>query len=247
MKLIITGSTGFVATEVIRQALSNPAVTSIVALGRRAAAVPQNAGPCADTSKFKPVVCDDFENYSDSVKRELSGADACIWLLAVTPSKTWTMPWEDVRKICFDYTVKGIETIAQLPRDSGSKPLRFIYTSGAKAQRDQSQKPWILGNYSLMRGETETHVLEFAKSSNGAVEACVAKPGIIDAPGRTGFVTRAVGSVGRAIISLPILDVGEIAATLLQQAINGIEKETLLNDDLVRIGQKVLAAEKVGQ
>lgn len=72
-------------------------------------------------------------------------------LIAVTPSKVKTMAWEDARKICLNYTVKGIETMAQLPRNSASKPLRFIYTSGAKAQRDQNQKPWILGDYTLMR------------------------------------------------------------------------------------------------
>ncbi|KFY36807.1 hypothetical protein V495_07585 [Pseudogymnoascus sp. VKM F-4514 (FW-929)] len=241
MKIIVAGATGFVATEVIRQALSNPAITSIAALGRRATPVPNNAGPDADVAKLKSVVCDNFESYTESVKKDLAEADACIWLIAVTPSKLRTMPFEDARKICLDYTVRGIETISQLPRDSASKPLRFIYTSGAKAQRDQSQKAWILGDYGLMRGETESRVLEFAKNSNGAVEACVAKPGIIDAPGRTGLVMSVVGSIGRAIIGLPILDVSEIAATLLQQAINGIEKETLLNDDLVRIGQTVLA------
>lgn len=73
-------------------------------------------------------------------------------LLAVTPSKSKTMPWEEVRKICYDYTVKGLETIAQLPRDiSAGKPLRFIYTSGAMSERDQSNKPWLLGDYCLMR------------------------------------------------------------------------------------------------
>jgi hypothetical protein len=61
------------------------------------------------------------------------------------------MPFEDVRKICLDYTLKGMETMAQLPRGSASKPLRFIYTSGFGAQRDQSQKPWINGDYTLMR------------------------------------------------------------------------------------------------
>ncbi|OBT63707.1 hypothetical protein VE03_06186 [Pseudogymnoascus sp. 23342-1-I1] len=245
MKIIVAGSTSFVGREVIRQALSIPTITSIVALGRRTIAVPQNAGPSADTSKLNPVVCDDFENYSESVKKELSGADACIWLIAVTPSKVKTMP--SARKVCLDYTVKGIETIAQLPRGSGSKPLRFIYISGDKAQRDQTQKPWVLGDYSLMRGETESRVLDFAKNSNGAVEACVAKAGIIDAPGRTGLVMRTVGSIGRAIIGLPILDVSDMAAALLQQAVNGIEQETFFTADLVRIGQKALAAENIEQ
>ena len=84
MKIIVAGSTGFVATEVIRQALSIPAITSVVALARRTTAVPQNAGPSADASKLKSVVCDDFENYTETVKKELVGADACIWYIILT-------------------------------------------------------------------------------------------------------------------------------------------------------------------
>jgi hypothetical protein len=79
MKLIIAGSTGFIATEVIRQALSNSSVSSIVGLARRETAVPQNVGLGVDKAKFKSVICDDFENYSENVKQELAGADACIW------------------------------------------------------------------------------------------------------------------------------------------------------------------------
>ena len=45
----------------------------------------------------------------------------------------------------------GLENIAQLPRDSAGKPFRFIYTSGAKSERDPSKKPWVLGDYCLMR------------------------------------------------------------------------------------------------
>jgi hypothetical protein len=180
----------------------------------------------------------------------------------VTPSKLKTMPFEEARKTCLDYTVTGLKTISQLPRGSASKPLRFIYTSGSKAVRDESQKPWILGDYSLMRvrlfstclptqitdnqlqGETESRVLDFAKESNGAVEACITKPGLIGAPGRTGFLMSVVATVGRTLIGLPKVEVSEIAATLLEQVVKGIEKETLLNDDLIRIGQKALAAEK---
>lgn len=79
MKLIVVGSTGFVATEVIRQTLSNPAITSIVGVGRRKVPVPENTWPDADPAKFKSIVMDDWENYSESVKKELSNADACIW------------------------------------------------------------------------------------------------------------------------------------------------------------------------
>jgi len=241
MKLIVAGSTGFVATELIRQALSNSAVTSIVALARRVTAVPQNAGPGADAEKLKSVVCSDFGNYPDSVKRELAGADACIWLIAVTPSQLKKMPWEEARKICLDYTLTGLETIAQLPRGSAGKSLHFLYISGANSERDPSKKPWVLGDYCLMRGEAESRILDYAKESKGAVEACVAKPGLIGAPGRTGLLMQAVQTVGRSIIGLPKVDVSEIAATLLDQAVKGFDKDTLLNEDLIRIGQKALA------
>lgn len=73
MKLVIGGSTGFVATELIRQGLENPAITSIVALGRR-----ENPAPLV-TPKLKFVVCDNFESYPNSVEKELENADACIW------------------------------------------------------------------------------------------------------------------------------------------------------------------------
>lgn len=77
MKLVIGGSTGFVGVELVRQALSYPAITSVVALSRRETPIPPEAGP--DSTKLRPLVCDNFESYSDRIKEELEDADACIW------------------------------------------------------------------------------------------------------------------------------------------------------------------------
>ncbi|KAJ8099000.1 putative nucleoside-diphosphate-sugar epimerase protein [Lipomyces tetrasporus] len=125
--------------------------------------------------------------------------------------------------------------------------VRFIYTSGANGERDPSKKPWVLGDYCLMRGEAQSFVLNYAKDSRGAVEAAVAKPGLIDAPGKMSMAMNALSTIGRSIIGLPKVDVHEVAATLIDQAINGIEKDTLLNDDLIRIGQKALAEQQKSQ
>lgn len=57
------------------------------------------------------------------------------------------MPFEQVEKICLDYTVNGLKTMAAI----GNKPFRFIYTSGAKANRDESVRPWIMGDYGVLR------------------------------------------------------------------------------------------------
>lgn len=57
------------------------------------------------------------------------------------------MPFDDVRKICYDYTVTGIETMSPI----AAKPFRFIYTSGVAAERDPAKKPFLMGDYSVLR------------------------------------------------------------------------------------------------
>lgn len=82
MKLIVAGATGFVGSEVIRQALSNSAVTSVIALARKPVLPPANVAPDADTSKLQSVVLEDWVGpYPESVKEHLNGADGCIWFV----------------------------------------------------------------------------------------------------------------------------------------------------------------------
>lgn len=70
MKVILTGSTGFVGREVLNQCLAHPDITSVVALSRHE--LPPH-------DKLKVVVNEDFLSYSESLREELKGADACIW------------------------------------------------------------------------------------------------------------------------------------------------------------------------
>ncbi|KEY64521.1 hypothetical protein S7711_03588 [Stachybotrys chartarum IBT 7711] len=242
MKLIIAGSTGLVGAEIIRQALSIPEITSVVGLARRETPTPANLGPNADVSKLKSVVVIDFENYPEDVKQELAGADACIWTIATTPEKLGSMTTEESKKISHDYLIYGLETMAK----TANTPFRFAYISGAKSERDQTKKPFILGEFCLMRGECENRVIDFAKRSDGRVVCGVARPGIIAAPGRSDFMLTFVGSFARALIGLPKVDVTEVAAALLESCISGFEKETLLNEDLGRIGQKAMAERTTG-
>lgn len=84
-----------------------------------------------------------------------------------------------------------------------------------------------------VQGEAESRILEFAEQSNGKVQSQVAKPGIIATPGR----------VLPNVPGLPKIELTDIAAALLDQVINGFEKDTLSNDDMIRIGQKALAGQ----
>ena len=75
MKLVITGASGLVANELLRQSLKRHDITSVVAVARKPVTPPEGS----DDSKFKSVVVEDYENYPESVRREFAGADACIW------------------------------------------------------------------------------------------------------------------------------------------------------------------------
>jgi hypothetical protein len=60
--------------------------------------------------------------------------------------------WDEVVRTNKDYCVAGMNTIADARRATGNTtPFRFIYVSGRGISRDMTKKPWILGDYQLMR------------------------------------------------------------------------------------------------
>jgi uncharacterized protein YbjT (DUF2867 family) len=79
MKLIVTGATGFVGSEIIRLSLKLPDITTVIALSRKPVTTPEQPEEGADISKLRNVIVKDYDNYPDSVKEEFAGADACIW------------------------------------------------------------------------------------------------------------------------------------------------------------------------
>ena len=75
--------------------------------------------------------------------------------IAITPTKSKTMPWEEVRKTCVDYAINAVDPFAKLPRADKAKRFRFVYVSGSAAERDPAKKPWVMGDYCLMRVRTK--------------------------------------------------------------------------------------------
>ena len=74
MKVILTGATGFIGSEALRQCLKSPSITSIVALSRRN--LPEVV---TNNPNLKVLMMKDFTSYPHTLLDELAGAEACIW------------------------------------------------------------------------------------------------------------------------------------------------------------------------
>ena len=60
-------------------------------------------------------------------------------------------PWEHVVRVNKDYCVAGMNAIAESRHAAGNAtPFRFIYLSGKGISHDMA-RPWIMGDYLLMR------------------------------------------------------------------------------------------------
>ena len=73
--------------------------------------------------------------------------------MAITPNKARGMDFEEVRKVCRDYALAGLKTMAEA-RESSTGSFRFIYMSGTAAERDPTKTPRFMPQYSLMRVRT---------------------------------------------------------------------------------------------
>ncbi|KAK8135946.1 nucleoside-diphosphate-sugar epimerase [Apiospora sp. TS-2023a] len=244
MKIAIIGGTGLVATELIRQALTITEITSIIVVARRPVQLDTDA---PNTSKFRSVTLRDYEEFTDAVKAELSGVDVCIWTVAVTPFRLSKFDFVEVKRVCQDCTVAGLQAVSEV--NHAAKPTAFIYMSAEGTPEDLTRKTFILGDYNLMRhtpqqGRTEKIVQEFGQEHE-QVNTYIVRPGMVwshitfwrgvqaNLFRVTNLVTRAIPNIGR----------NELAAAILDQAVNGFEKnqKMLSNADLVRIGTNAVA------
>lgn len=76
MKVILTGATGFIGNEVLRQLLQNPKISLITVITRRP--LPDELG----SPKIRQVICkEEFEwlEWGPSMMRWVDDSEACIW------------------------------------------------------------------------------------------------------------------------------------------------------------------------
>lgn len=210
----------------LTQALAHPSITSVVALTRHP--IPATF---ASNPKVKNVLVEDFSTYTPSVLEQLSGADACIWCIGAKSTNPNT-----TRKVTLDYALAGVNAFSQLPKPE-SQNFRFVFTSGILAVREG--KPIYLPYAKESRrlgGEAETKLEEFGKGHEG-LDVYIMRPSGVTAKDRS-----LLNSLSATFA--PMIRVNELAAAMIDVAVNGGGSKTWDNRDLVSRGREVLAGMK---
>lgn len=136
--LVIIGATGMVGGYALRYALEDPAVASVISIGRRRLGMTY--------PKLKEVIHPDFAD-CDALAEALSGQDAAVFCLG---AYTGAVSDADLRKITAGYTIEFARVLR-----SSSPEASFSFLSGSGADpTGRSRVP-----FARYKGEAEKALL----------------------------------------------------------------------------------------
>lgn len=154
MNIIVTGATGTVGSEVVRQAILDNDIHHVTLITRRTAGF--------NNPKVKEIIHHDFLNYNglEDIFRQ---ADACIWCLGISQSR---VNKNDYFRITYEYAVAAAKAMM-----STNPNMTFLFLSGEGA--DSSEKSRI--RFAKVKGQTEN-----ALQSMGIARLLIFRPGGIN-------------------------------------------------------------------
>src|SRR5690348_15422939 len=120
MKIIVTGATGTVGSEVVRQAITDKDVERIYIFTRRDAGFKD--------PKVTQIIHSDFLHY-DTLEPIFREADACIWCLGISQSRVSKL---DYFTITYEYAVEAAKTMLRVNPD-----MHFLFLSGEGADSSE--------------------------------------------------------------------------------------------------------------
>jgi uncharacterized protein YbjT (DUF2867 family) len=155
MKAIVFGATGMVGEGVLHVALGEPAVGSVLVIGRRSCDVHH--------LKLTELVRDDFFDYAD-VEDRLRGYDACFFCLGVS---SIGMNEKDYTRVTYDLTMAAARVLSRL-----NPGMTFCYVSGAGTDgTEKGRSMWA-----RVKGKTENDLAKLPFKASYAFRPGFIKP-----------------------------------------------------------------------
>src|SRR5580692_6006087 len=208
-RLVIVGASGMVGGYALRDALENPAVASVTAIGRKKLGISH--------PKLKEVLHQDFANCS-ALAEALSGQDAAVFCLG---TYTGAVPDAEFRTITVDYPVEFARVLR-----SSSPAASFSFLSGNGA--DPTGKSRI--PFAKYKGQAENALL-----TAGFPDTYIFRPAYIypveprKEPNLTYRLLRTVYPVFRKLFPNQVIQADDLARAMVDVAIRKTgERRTLV-------------------
>jgi hypothetical protein len=217
MKVILVGATGMVGAGVLQVALRDPAVESVLVVGRK---------PCEIRHpKVTEIIRENFFDLAPLQDR-LRGYAACFFCIGVT---SIGKNEQEYRKLTYDLTIAVATTLSALNPD-----MVFCYVSGTGT--DSSEGGRVM--WARVKGKTENDLMKLPFKT-----VFNFRPGLIKPVDGQANIHPLYGLLGwtfplwRLISPGFVCTMDDLGRSMIQVALSGHSKQTLENTDIAQLGQ----------
>jgi hypothetical protein len=217
MKAILVGATGMVGAGVLQVALGDPAVESVLVVGRK---------PCEIRHpKVTEIIHDNFFDLAP-IQDRLRGFAACFFCVGVT---SIGKNEQEYRKLTYDLTIAVATTLSAL-----NPGMVFCYVSGTGT--DSSEGGRVM--WARIKGKTENDLMKLPFKA-----VFNFRPGVIKPVNGQANIHPLYGLLGWTFPLWRLFSPGfvctmeDLGRSMIQVALSGHSKHILENTDIAQIGQ----------
>ncbi|RSL63073.1 hypothetical protein CEP54_005438 [Fusarium duplospermum] len=226
MKVIVTGATGLVGREIVQQCLSDPRITKVVILTRRAVSMDIESHPKADV-----VMLQDFSRYSDDLLSRLDGASACLWAIGGRPDQL-NNDKASLHHVNVELPLAAAKAMSEriAARLPPGQKFSFVFCSNKSVDRHSSKPLLFLGDPRKPRTEAEKALCEVADSHSDVFNTWILRPAAIVTGDTAPKKRRLVGSRSSNGVDVP-----QMAKAYVKVACEGWKDRIIDNDALLKM------------
>ena len=217
MKVILFGATGMVGQGVLRRCLLDPAVESVLSIGRKPSGVSH--------PKLRDLVRADLFDFSVNAG-ELSGYDTCFFCLGVS---SVGMSEAEYTHLTYDLTMGWARALAR-----ENPAMRFLYVSGMGTG---GKSMWA-----RVKGRTESELLALLPASImirlGALRPMHGERSKAPGAGVLLTVLAPLWPIFQLIWPNGVITTEELGRAMILAASSGGPRRVLQNADLVALGRR---------
>ncbi|KAI1433786.1 hypothetical protein GGR50DRAFT_464697 [Xylaria sp. CBS 124048] len=242
MKVLITGASGLIGGECLKQCLSHPSVAVVVAFVRCSLASEISAHP-----KLKQVIIEDFakwpqghfegtlrccgDHMTTSDSDSSNGRTRAMGTYRGSPTADFDCPLGFLRSMA-----PVLEAESKVEK---GYPFRYIQLSGKFTRGDQDKKLWFMECPRKLKGPCDVRILEFADAHKDSWKISVVKPGAVGTETMLG--TRMASAIMGSNWSVLIEEVGAFMTYLVVDGAG--ESAVVENGRIVQRGREILQSQ----